>query len=224
MSTAENREKLREKEEAQPTKSGVISKVALREEEPLAAPPVTRVEGGAWLIKGAYEHQVLKVGLRQLDERWPADGISSLPRGKDGSGIMLRERLFKQLLAGEMHLKSVPKSDVTTGQRDIIHLSLRQLLRLRVLHLDYTPSGCGADTVSTLGAGHEAFMSTLDSLLFERLGRKATERLKDPPVDNFHRIGREAVFFSAASAAVPEPNWWCWWMCLKRQVFFNTET
>ena len=54
---------------------------------------------------------------------------------------------------------------------------LPQLLRLRVLHLDFTPSGCGADTVTAVGGTHQAFLSTLDTLLFQHLGRQATNQL-----------------------------------------------
>merc|ERR1711972_705738 len=127
--------------------------------------------GGEWRIKGVYEHQVLKAGLRRLDQNWPVDGLLELPSG------IFRQKILRDLLSGMIRLQSVPNNDVSAAQRDIQKLSLRQLLRLRVLHIDFTPSGAGADTIHSVGGTHEAFLSTLDGLLFQQLGQKAAADL-----------------------------------------------
>jgi len=119
----------------------------------------------------------------------------------------------------------VPANDLAAAQRDVTRLTLRQLLRLRVLHLDFTPSGAGADSgVTGIGGTHEAFLATLDSSLFQRLGEKATNALKgDSLTDAHHRLGRQAVFLVAAAAALPDPVWWVWWITEKRRVYFNAD-
>lgn len=222
LSTAQGRQKLQEEAKAAP---GVD--LSAIEEAPMLSPPVQRGESDReWRIRGVYSHQVLKAGLRRLDELWPAEGLQDFPRGKDGSAVLLRERLFRQLLSGEIRLQSVSRNDVSAGQRDVKQLSLRQLLRLRVLHIDFTPSGAGANSISTVGDSHEAFLSTLDSRLFHHLGRKAIKELAtDGHVafaeSDMHKLGREAVLFASAASAVPSPVWWCWWITAQRRVFFD---
>lgn len=136
---------------------------------------------------------------------------------------MFRQRLFKELLAGTMRLQSVPPTDISAAQSDIKRLSLRQLLRIRVFHLEFTPSGCGADTVSSVGGTHEAFLATLDGLLFKGLGMQATSGAL-PAVGggaDAHAWGRQAILHVAASAALLEHPWWCWWVTEEKRIFFN---
>eukprot|EP00927_Polykrikos_kofoidii_P080070 TRINITY_DN76936_c0_g1_i1.p1 TRINITY_DN76936_c0_g1~~TRINITY_DN76936_c0_g1_i1.p1 ORF type:complete len:747 (-),score=129.87 TRINITY_DN76936_c0_g1_i1:189-2306(-) len=198
----------------------------------MLAPPVEPAGEGLQRIRGVYEHMVLKVGLRLLDERWATETqatISNFPRTAAGSSALLRESLMRDLLIGKIRLQSVTINDVSAAQNDVKKLSLHQLLRLRVLHLDYTPSGCGSDTVATIGAAHEGFMSAVDSLLFRALGQKATAGLAASganavaPAD-MHRVGREAMFFMAASVSISSPVWWCWWITDDRRVFFDAAS
>merc|ERR1719210_428436 len=123
------------------------------------APPVDQLSEREWRIKGVYDHQVLKAGLRRLDIEWTsgATGLFDLPRGKDGSALLFRESLFRDLLAGKIQLQSVPVNDVSAAQNDIKRLSLLQLLHLRVQHIDFTPSGSSIDTVVSAGNAHETF-------------------------------------------------------------------
>jgi len=161
--------------------------------------------------------QVLKAGLRLIDERWGllGKGLGDLADG------MLRSSLFRDLLSGKIRLQSVTGNDVSAAQHDIKKLTLVQLLRLRTLHLDFTPSGCGADTITGVGGTHEAFLTTLDGLLFQQLGHKAVNpgsengqaaaaRFKS--TSDAHQCGREAVMFVAAAEAAPSPIWWSWWL------------
>jgi len=223
LATAQGRQQARDAEAAQ---EAATQKVAMDEIPVLVVPPMKTVRENEWRICGVYEHQVLKAGLRQLEDQWPADGLQDFPRSKDGGSALFRERLLGDLLVGKIRLQSVPTSDVSAAQRDVHRLSLRQLLRLRVLHLDFTPSGCGADTVTAVGGTHEAFLTTLDSLLFQHLGRTATAALEKcpggkPPVADEHRLGREAVLLVAAAAAVSATPWWCWWLTNERRTFFH---
>lgn len=226
MSTAEGRQKLRDAEAAEETLAppSPCSKV-----EQMVAPPAEATDAGGWRIRGVYEYQVLKAGLRHLDNTWPVDQLLVFPRGKDGNSLLFRERLLSQLLEGSLRLQSITNNDVAAAQRDVDRLSLRQLLRLRVLHLDFTPSGCGADTVTAVGGTHEAFLSKLDGLLFRQLGQRALGALAKEPEGgallerDAHRLGRQAVLTAAAALAVPSPPWWCWWVTSDRRAFFHAE-
>jgi len=224
LSTAQSRQQARDTEAVEEAKIRQ-ARPAVPEEKPMLVPPAQALGADGWRISGVYEHQVLKAGLRQLDNRWTTEGLQDLPKAKDGSASgFLRGKLLVDMLTGRISLQSVPRHDVSAAQSDVQRLSLRQLLRLRVLHLDFTPSGCGADSVATVGATNEAFIATLDGLLFQQLGRRAAT-LPDPhgapSSGDEHRLGREAVLLVAAGAAVSASTWWCWWISGERRIFFN---
>lgn len=188
-------------------------------------PPVQQVGESEWVISGMYEHQVLKSGLWHLDRDWPEEGLYDLPSGGVVDPFCGRRKLILDLLRGDVKLSSVLKADLEAAQYGVRSLSLRQLLRIRVLHLAFTPSGCGSDVVATLGGSHMAFLTSVDRALFEQIGRKATEgvgKLEDHSV--FHRFGREAVFFTAAAAAVTSASVWVWWLGPQQRVLFHAKS
>lgn len=173
---------------------------------------------GDWRISGVYEHQVLKCGLRILDETWSEDALCEFPQNN-----LIRRGLMTDLLKGIIRLQSVHRNDISSAQYDLRVLTARQLLRLRVLHLGFTPSGCGSDVVGTLGGTHEAFLASMDRLLFEKLGRQAigSAEAETLTASELHRLGREAVFLTAAAAAIKSPSWWVLWLTSERRVFFH---
>mmetsp|Transcript_38686 Transcript_38686/g.90928 ORF Transcript_38686/g.90928 Transcript_38686/m.90928 type:complete len:598 (+) Transcript_38686:100-1893(+) len=219
LSSVEGRQQASAAKDAESTPAEMVTK-----EAPLTAPPAENLGAGEWRISGIYEHQCLKAGLRVLEEKWPSEAIDELPRKKDGSSALFRESLVRDLLSAKIRVQSVLGNDIAAAQRDLVHLNLRQLLRLRVHHLDYVPSGCGADTVHAVGATQEAFMSALDSLLFKMLGRKALEGVPDKAGLDEHKAGREAVQLASAAAAVPAPEWWCWWITDTKRVYLDAHT
>jgi len=182
-------------------------------------------------IQGLYLHQVLKCGLRHLDETWPADGllesVDMTPAGRprQDTNFAGRFKLIMDLLQGSVRLQSVPAADLQAAQYGIKSLTLRQLLRLRVSHLDYVPSGRGSDVVfGQLTSGHEAFLESLDRSLFTKLGEKATYSLSaaDPwrqDTSQWHSIGRDVVLMAAASKSIPKPSSWCWYRGNVRKYF-----
>ncbi|CAE8655533.1 unnamed protein product [Polarella glacialis] len=223
LATAESRQKHREQEEARQQES---LQVAL----PLAleAPPVEAIGPGAWRVRGLYEHQVLKLGLQLLDRRWADEAREALlqfSRSTIGAPALFRETLLRDLLTGKLRLQSVLANDLAAAQSDLKRLSLLQLLRLRTLHIDFTPSGCGSDNcLNSVGAVHGTFLGAVDSLLFRELGRKAVAGGgANCLVEDHYRFGREAVFFAAAAAAVPSPTGWCWWLCNGEKLFFDAQ-
>jgi len=177
--------------------------------------------GKSWAIAGIYEHQALKVGLRRLDEAWEGIGLTAFPIGK---GALLKETLLRSLLSGDLHIKSLPGADVVGAQPDLHRLSLVQLLRLRVILLDFTPSGAGGAGVSTFNgqASAENFVRTLDGALFKSLGEKLISSGAKSDA-NVLELGRDAVLMVAAASAVPSPAWWCWWLPVEngRRMFFD---
>lgn len=229
MATSEGRQALREQEAAEEA----LKPPPPPPPDPLAmrVPPSEQLEQARWRVRGLYEHMVLKIGLRLLDEEWSTEGLQEFPRKATGASALFREGFISKLLAGSIRLQSITGNDISAAQPDLKLLSLRQLLRIRVLHLDFTPSGCGADSVTSVGGTHEAFLSSLDSLMFQSLGNKALKELASamPEIDlqsEAHRLGREAVLLTAAGAAVPGESggatrWWCWWLNNSRRVFFQ---
>jgi len=153
----------------------------------MMAPPVESINDGLWAIKGIYEHQGLKIGLRRLDELWAGVDLDKYPTGKGG---LLKEKLFRNLFSGEMQIQAIPANDLSAAQPDIQRLSLVQLLRLRVILLDFVPSGGGG-----LSSGaSEAFIRTLDTLLFEKLGQRiGSAGLISSEPSCFAALGREAM-------------------------------
>jgi len=135
----------------------------------------------------------------------------------------MREKLFRKMLSGSIRLQSIPANDVAAAQKDLQKLSLRQLLRLRVQHIDFTPSGCGSDTVASVGNTHEAFMTMLDGRLFRLLGQRAGGGNIAGLEDEQHRLGVEAVLFVAASTSVTSSGPWCWWLTEDRRIYFDPE-
>jgi len=185
----------------------------------MMAPPVETIKDGLWAIKGIYEHQGLKIGIRRLDQLWAGDGLDSYPKGK---GALLKEKLFKSLLSGELEIQSIQGNDISAAQPDIQRLSLVQLLRLRVILIDYVPSG--ASGLSS-GAG-EAFIRTLDSILFEKLGHRiASAGIVSSEQCSLSSLGREAMMMMGAAGAVTSPQWWAWWVpgSDKQRVFFDAQ-
>lgn len=172
----------------------------------------------------------MKIGLRILDEQWSTDNLYDFQRGKDGCRVLFREKLLSDLLAGTIGLQAVVSNDVAAAQSDLNKLSVRQLLRLRIRHLEFVPSGCGSNTVTGVGGTHEAFLASLDSLLFKQLGLTAVGECAPSSLSaslgavDSHRLGRETVFFTAAARAIPSPGWWCWWLTDVEHVFFKPES
>jgi hypothetical protein len=120
-----------------------VPQIILSRETPMTCIPVVETGIGQWRMHGLFEPQVWTSGIKYLDSTWSAESISDLQRRGDGSSPFFRERLLRSLLSEEMQLKSVPASDVSAAQGDLQLLSLRQLLRLRCLHLHYTPGWPG---------------------------------------------------------------------------------
>lgn len=176
----------------------------------LSSAPVEQVDG-VIRIKGVYKHQVLKVGLRAMDESWPEGDLYTFPPKK-----LFREAVVRGLMDGSLKVQSVPRNDVATMQRDLRELSLRQLLKLRVRNLDYKPSGAGTDTTSTLGQAQEVFVRGMDAKLLRLLGQTVVPGQFDDEDDVVYRLGLESVLFYAALSSFKEYNleaptpWWCW--------------
>jgi hypothetical protein len=190
--------------------------------------PLQECGTAAWCIAGIYEHQALLMGLRCLDEAWAARGrdaqhqLTHLPSG------LRRAKLIEKLLGGIVTLQAVTGNDIATAQCDLQSLSVQQLLRLRVKNLDVMP-------VLAVGSTHEVFLTTLDRLLFQKLGNRAVEKASAVPVPTLlpsrapaefvdeYKVGREAVLYVAASVSLTASPWWSWWVTDERRIFFNAE-
>jgi len=186
-------------------------------------PPLKTLPNGTWQISDFYVHMGAKIGLRCLDRDWNTDELFVFPQ--DGKTIS-KQSTFERMLRGELFLKSMIGNEISACQSDLVRLSLRQLLRLCVLHIDFTPSGCGSNTVHGAQGHHESFMNTLNGLVFKRLGTKAMVGLQGLELadleSNSWQLGHYAVLFKSASEALSEHAWWSWRLPFgDHRVFFN---
>lgn len=194
---------------------------------------VDQLEDGQYKLHGIHEDSVLKIGLRCLEARWCTDdALLELPLQEDAKSRILKGTLITGLLKRERDLKSMPMGDVAAAQGDLKHLSLCQLLRIRVWLLDYEPQRQANTVVAQGGNSHAAFMSSLDSLLLIKLGSKASadsiSGAGAPDTQQLHRLGIELVcIVAAAHSALAEAlgsiRWWVWWL-EQRRVFFDIES
>jgi hypothetical protein len=198
--------------------------------EPRTGAPVEVVKDGKWYIflGTMSEEQMLKEGLLVLYKVWSTECNQDRLTFHD----KIREKsLFANLLRGELRLKDVCSTvDISSAQRDLELLTLRQLLELKVLHIDFKPAGAGADSINTIGAACEGFIMKLNQILFEKLGEKAVSDTCMITQSQARELGCQAVLMVAAAASpkVPSPSWWSWWMTDKcgstLGIFFNAET
>lgn len=194
---------------------------------------VDRLEDGRYKLHGIHEDSVLKIGLSCLEARWcTGNALLELPLHEDGKSRLLKGMLIIGLLRQERDLKSMPMGDVAAAQGDLKCLSLCQLLRIRVWLLDYEPQRQANTVVAQGGNAHAAFMASLDSLLFLKLGSRASTDLTSgagaTEPQQLHRLGVELVCVVAAAQstlaeAMGPVRWWAWWL-EGRRVFFDVES
>jgi hypothetical protein len=176
---------------------------------PATALPVQETKSG-WCIRGVYEHQGLKMGLRQLNTR-PEVLRETMTRKKSW---LMKEQLMMDLAEGKVDLTLTHANDLNAAQGDVKNLSLRQLLGIAVKY----------DT-RMQGAQGE-FMMAVENALYEKLGHCATSTAHlscvSEDVDDVRRLGREAVLLVAAAAAIPSSPMWSWWI-MGGRTFFDTN-
>lgn len=173
---------------------------------------VAQIANGKWRIHGLHVEKMVNAGLQRLDRMLATTGISNLPIGPNGRSPLLRESLIQGLIDGTRDLKAVAPNDTSAAQKDLPHLSLRQLLRLRVSNLDFAVGG---------NSTHAAFLMTAEALIFQRIGQKAAE-CDDIEKASAKKLGRELVLLVAAAKVLPMPPCWvCWFE--GRRIFFHVN-
>mmetsp|Transcript_71084 Transcript_71084/g.197460 ORF Transcript_71084/g.197460 Transcript_71084/m.197460 type:complete len:577 (-) Transcript_71084:88-1818(-) len=197
-------------------------------ETPVVPLSVQKLAKNKWRFHGVHEDKVVKDGLRRLDTKWDLAGILDFPKRPNGTPLLFREAVFTCLLKGEVDLKSLPMGDVSASQGDIKRLTLRQLLKLRALHLNYEPERQASSSA------HAGFLATVDATLFEQLGQKAVAkselRFTMPEPQILRYFGLELTCIVAANAVMPTrwfrstlPPWWVWWLGDTRCFFHATD-
>jgi hypothetical protein len=172
--------------------------------------PVQETKSG-WCIRGIYEHQGLKMGLRQLSTR---PEVLREPATIKRS-YLLKEKLLMDLADGKVDLTTIHANDLNAAQGDVPKLSVRQLLSIAVKY----------DSQSKGAPGE--FMMIVENALYEKLGECATATADlscaCDDVDDVRRLGREAVLLVAAAAAIPCSSTWSWWI-MGGRVFFDAQS
>mmetsp|Transcript_119053 Transcript_119053/g.297053 ORF Transcript_119053/g.297053 Transcript_119053/m.297053 type:complete len:500 (+) Transcript_119053:77-1576(+) len=146
-------------------------------------------------ISDVTEQRILKVGVRSLAEKLvhQEDLHRQLPRKPDGGTRLLRHSFFERLLSGELEFRASVANDVSAAQSDLRLLQLEHLLSLRSRTLDFA-------TQSATHNAHNAFLNSMDKLLFERLARRllADEEVPLPDPGPLFSLGfRAAVVLGA---------------------------
>lgn len=181
----------------------------------------TVVSEGCWRVDGVTDEQALKAGLLRLDEELDEERLLTFPQKENGRGLLLSEKMIKDLLSKTRDFQSVSRGDLAAAQQDLKRLTLRQLVRLRKLTAD----------LSFASTWQADFLFVLDGLIFEGLGRKAigqcryllTEVAADRESAVLKRLGRELVTIVGAAWALPQPPCWVCWVA-KKQLFFHAES
>eukprot|EP00929_Paragymnodinium_shiwhaense_P069213 TRINITY_DN34915_c0_g2_i1.p1 TRINITY_DN34915_c0_g2~~TRINITY_DN34915_c0_g2_i1.p1 ORF type:complete len:474 (+),score=71.42 TRINITY_DN34915_c0_g2_i1:565-1986(+) len=177
------------------------------------AMPVT-VSATGWILRGVYEQQALKIGLRQLGTR--LEVLKEPPPDARSKGHFLREKLIMDLVTDKIDLQQVHPNDIAAAQGDVGKLQLTQLLHLSVKNGGPVQQGPRGE-----------FLRAVDNALYKKLAHCVTSTAKlgceSDDVDEMRRLGREAVLLVAAGAAIAETSVWNWWLFGGR-VFFDTAT
>jgi len=173
---------------------------------------------GKWQLHGVYEDRLVKLGLEALDFTWGTEGMLEFRCRVNGSSALLAEALIRKLLTGYQDMKSTHESDVSRAQGDLKILSLRQLLKLRALCLDYEPHRQESSSAQA------SFIQSLDLALFEQLARQVLSNSSNIELDvhELVRLGFQVALIAAADAlfweestavdALPMSRWWAWWI------------
>jgi len=133
------------------------------------------------------EQRVLKTGVQSFHKDFvstQAINLVEFPMKADGTPKVRSTPLFERLFSGRQELKATMEAEVAAAQPDLRHLSMEQLLALRVETLDF-------QTESEKFNAHNNFLGTLDQVLFQRLASRCLERSSVPaPAE----ISQQALF------------------------------
>lgn len=173
---------------------------------------VSELGNGKWRVHGIHEQKVLHAGLLRLDSMLERGDITLLPCNNHGRSLVFCHSLFQALLTGVRMIKDVPQAEAASAQKDLPHLSLRQLLRLRALNIDFAPGG---------NSVHATLLSMVDVLIFQRLGKKATDSDDPARTAELRDLGRTLVILIALAKYFSATHCWiCWFE--DRRIFFDT--
>lgn len=177
---------------------------------PSTSMPVMETKMG-WCVRGVFEHQGLKMGLRQLNTK--PEMLQAL-HCDQRKRFLLKEKLMLDLVTGSVELQTVHFSDLCAAQRDVLGLSVAQLVQIRVRY-DETYTGPQKD-----------FLMAVENALYWKLGLCATSGVafdRTDDVDDIRHMGRQAVLLVAAAAAIPASPVWAWWIADARVYFDTTQ-
>lgn len=122
---------------------------------------VSQLGDDSWRVYGIHADIVMSNGLRRLDAIMTRDKDIQFPCNDKGRCLVFCSSLFKALLSGDRLIKEVPPTEAASAQRDLRLLTLRQMLQLKTINIDFQPGG---------NSVHKTFLGMLDDLLFKSLG------------------------------------------------------
>lgn len=201
-----------------------------------------------WEIKGMYEHQAVKLGLRNLDRMFTGDvsddssDDSDEEEGPHRKSTNLREReraasdrksegeakkqwrmnskLIQDLVAGTREFVAISVNEIAAAQPDLRKMNLHDLLRLRVNNLE----------VVSRSEVHDYFLATVDDMLFMKIGElvvsdgAAESVAQGEDKSHIPSIGKDSCILLAAAGTLDATRFWSWWITDDTRVFFDART
>jgi hypothetical protein len=140
------------------------------------------------------ELRIHKAGLLVLESELIASEearnalATAFSKRPDGSPL-IRSSFLKRLLQGQVELQGSLGGDISSASADLRHLSLEQLLAIRVATIDFRP-------VTDRHGPHRNFLTSVDQYLFEKFARRLFEK--------WNQIGEDGVDVSKLPKK-PEP-------------------
>lgn len=171
---------------------------------------VTQLGDDTWRVYGLHTDTIMSNGLQRLDAIMDRDKDIQFPCNDKGRCLVFCSSLFKALLSGDRLIKEVPPTEAASAQRDLRLLSLRQMLQLKTINLDFQPGG---------NSIHKTFLGMLDDLLFKSLGKQAVGS-EDAEESSYIRLGRDLVMLTAIAKSVSASMCWVLWF-EKKPLYIN---
>lgn len=180
-----------------------------------------RSPGKAGKTKHFPEQHVLTLGLRLLHGKLVVGSESTICK-IDSNITWNRPALIDRLLRGQIDLEKVPRHEVSAAEADVLHLTVEQLLFVRLNAINFQTNDLHLDA-------HDSFLKQVDAVLFDRLAVKCLGRHHASLASKteLHTLGvRVAMLMGAAEMMDADsqgldfssgtPRFWAFpWVCQK---------
>lgn len=145
------------------------------------------------------EESVAASGLKSLRRRLGDASLLEFPKRENGTALLLRQNFFEKLFSGAIELKDCPPTDTAAARADLKHLTLQQLLKIRVDNLEFAAS-------QSLQSAHNEFLTASATIFEAKLSARLNIGGLAAPAD----IARQVLLLYGAHLLMKEvavPMW-----------------